>query len=54
MIFGISMIIMFIGRVPFRFLLTYIGLGVAGVILFALLLTVVLKDQQGTGLEKQD
>jgi cell division protein FtsW len=46
MIFGISMIIMFIGRVPFRFLLTYVGLGVAGVVLFALLLTVVRKDNR--------
>ncbi len=46
MIFGISMIIMFIGRVPFRFLLTYIGLGVAGVILFALLLSMVSKTNR--------
>ena len=46
MIFGISMIIMFIGRVPFRFLLTYIGIGVAGVILFAVLLTMVSKDNR--------
>ncbi len=46
MIFGISMIIMFIGRVPLRFLLTYVGLGVAGVILFALLLTVISKDNR--------
>ncbi len=43
MIFGISLIIMFIGRVPFRFLLTYVGIGVAGVILFAVLLTMVSK-----------
>ena len=54
MIFGISLIIMFIGRVPFRFLLTYVGIGVAGVILFAVLLTMVSKDQQGAGMEKQD
>ncbi len=46
MIFGISMVIMFIGRVPFRFLLTYIGLGVVGVILFAVLLTMVSKDNR--------
>ena len=46
MIFGISLIIMFIGRVPFRFLLTYVGLGVAGVILFALLLTMVSKTNR--------
>jgi cell division protein FtsW len=43
MIFGISMIILFIGRVPFRFILTYIGIGVVGVILFAVLLTMVSK-----------
>ena len=30
MIFGISMIIMFIGRVPFKFLLAYVGMGVVG------------------------
>jgi len=46
MIFGISMIIMFIGRVPFRFILTYIGMGVVGVILFAVLLTMVAKDNR--------
>jgi cell division protein FtsW len=46
MIFGISLIIMFIGRVPFRFLLTYVGLGVAGVLLFALLLTMVSKTNR--------
>jgi cell division protein FtsW len=44
MIFGISMIILFIGRVPFRFLLTYAGLGLAAVILFASLLLVFKKD----------
>ena len=38
MIFGICILIMFIGRVPFRFLLAYIGIGVAGVLLFAVLL----------------
>jgi cell division protein FtsW len=46
MIFGISLIIMFIGRVPFRFLLTYVGIGVAGVILFAVLLTMVSKTNR--------
>jgi cell division protein FtsW len=46
MIFGISMIILFIGRVPFRFLLTYIGLAVVGVILFAILLTMVTKTNR--------
>jgi cell division protein FtsW len=38
MVFGISMIIMFIGRVPFKYLLAYVGIAVAGVVLFAMLL----------------
>jgi cell division protein FtsW len=46
MIFGISLIIMFIGRVPFRFILTYVGMGVVLVILFALLLTMVSKTNR--------
>lgn len=44
MIFMISMIILYIGRVPFKFLLTYAGLGLAGVILFASLLLIFKKD----------
>ena len=44
MIFGISMIILYIGRVPFKFLLTYAGMGLAAVILFASLLLVFKKD----------
>jgi cell division protein FtsW len=39
MVFGISMIIMFIGRVPFKYLLAYVGIAVAGVVLFAMLLS---------------
>jgi cell division protein FtsW len=35
------MIIMFIGRVPVRFLLAYIGMGAAGVLLFAMILSAV-------------
>lgn len=46
MIFGISMLIMFIGRVPFKYLLAYIGMAAAGVVLFALVLTVVTKDNR--------
>ncbi len=46
MIFGICMIIMFIGRVPFRFLLFYLVMGVVGVVLFAMVLTVVTKDNR--------
>ncbi len=46
MIFGISIIIMYIGRVPFKFLLAYIGMAAIGVVLFALVLTVVSKDNR--------
>ena len=46
MIFGISMIIMFIGRVPFKFLLAYIGMGILGVIMFAMVLSVITKDNR--------
>jgi cell division protein FtsW len=44
MIFMISMIILFIGRVPVRFLLAYAGMGLVAVILFASLLLVFRKD----------
>lgn len=46
MIFGISMIIMFIGRVPIKFLLAYVGMAVVGVVFFAMVLTVVKKDNR--------
>jgi len=46
MIFGMSMIILFIGRVPFKFLLAYAGIAVVGVVLFAMVLTVVTKDNR--------
>jgi cell division protein FtsW len=46
MVFGISMIIMFIGRVPFKFLIAYLGIAVVGVILFAMVLTVVAKSNR--------
>jgi cell division protein FtsW len=46
MIFGISLVIMFIGRVPFRFLLTYVGIGVVTVILFAMMLTMVSRTNR--------
>ncbi|NSW93756.1 MAG: FtsW/RodA/SpoVE family cell cycle protein [Bacteroidales bacterium] len=46
MVFGISIVIMFIGRVPFKFLLAYIGMAVAGVVLFAMVLSVVSKDNR--------
>src|SRR5512133_2065699 len=43
MIFAISMIILFVGRVPFKFLMAYAGMGLATVILFAALLMVIKK-----------
>jgi len=46
MVFGISMIIMFIGRVPFKFLIAYLGIAVVGVILFAMVLVVVTKSNR--------
>jgi cell division protein FtsW len=46
MIFGMSIIIMFIGRVPFKYLIAYTGMAVAGVVLFALVLTFVTKDNR--------
>jgi cell division protein FtsW len=46
MIFGISMVIMFIGRVPFKYLLAYVGMAAAGVILFATVLTLVTEDNR--------
>ncbi|MBK7131468.1 MAG: FtsW/RodA/SpoVE family cell cycle protein [Bacteroidales bacterium] len=46
MIFGISIIILFIGRVPFKFLLAYIGIAVVAIVLFAMVLTVVMKSNR--------
>lgn len=46
MIFTVSMIIMFIGRVPFRFLLAYAGMALAGLIIVALLLSLFTKDNR--------
>ncbi len=41
MIFGISMIILFIGRVPFKYLIAYLGIAIACVVLFALMLSLI-------------
>lgn len=46
MIFGISIIIMFIGRVPMKYLLAYAGIAIAGILLFAMVLTMVTKDNR--------
>ena len=39
MIFGIALVIMFIGRIPVRFLLSYVGMAVVGIVLFAMVLS---------------
>lgn len=46
MIIGICMIILFVGRVPFKFLLAYLGIALAGVVLLATILTVVAKSNR--------
>ena len=46
MIFGICILIMFIGGVPFKYLLAYIGLAVVFIILFALLLWMIREDNR--------
>ncbi len=46
MVFGISMIILFIGRIPFKYLLAYVGMAVVGVVLFAMVLVVVSKSNR--------
>ena len=46
MIFGISIVILFIGRVPFKFLLAYIGIALVAIVLFALVLTIVMKSNR--------
>jgi cell division protein FtsW len=46
MIFGISMIILFIGRIPWKFLAAYVGMAVVGIILIAMVLTVVVKSNR--------
>jgi cell division protein FtsW len=43
MIFMISLIIMYIGRVPFKFLLAYTGMAVVGVVVFGIVGCVVCK-----------
>ncbi|MBG0857884.1 MAG: FtsW/RodA/SpoVE family cell cycle protein [Bacteroidales bacterium] len=44
LIFGTSLIIMFIGRIPFRFIIAFIGLAIAGAALLILLMMYVFKD----------
>jgi cell division protein FtsW len=53
MVFGISMIIMFIGRVPFKFLLAYVGIAVVGVVIFASVLIMVSDDNRVSTWERR-
>jgi cell division protein FtsW len=46
MVFGISMIILYIGRVPFKFLLAYAGIALIAIVMFAMVLTMVTKDNR--------
>jgi cell division protein FtsW len=46
MIFGISMIIMYIGRVPFKYLIAFVGIGVIAVLIFAMVLMAVKKENR--------
>jgi cell division protein FtsW len=41
MIYGICLILLFVGRVPVRFLFAYVGMAIVGIILFALILSVI-------------
>lgn len=53
MVFGISMTIMFIGHVPIKFLLAYVGIAVVGVVLFASVLMMVSDDNRVATWEKR-
>jgi len=46
LIFGICMLILFIGRVPFKFIMAWLGMAIAGVILIALLLDVATETNR--------
>lgn len=48
MIFGMTLLIMFIGRMPVKFLLAWLGMAVAAVIIFALLLDLVSENNRVT------
>jgi cell division protein FtsW len=53
MVFGISMIIMFIGRVPFRFLLAYAGMAIVGIVIIAGFLMLVSDENRVKTWEKR-
>jgi cell division protein FtsW len=46
MIFGMSLLIMFIGRMPVKYLLAWMGMAVAAIIVFALLLDLVSENNR--------
>lgn len=46
LVFIVCMIILFIGRVPVKFLLAYVGLAIAGVIVLTLFLSIFTKDNR--------
>lgn len=46
MIFGMALLIMFIGRMPVKYLLAWLGMAIAAVILFALLLDLVTENNR--------
>ncbi|MFP4488358.1 MAG: FtsW/RodA/SpoVE family cell cycle protein [Bacteroidales bacterium] len=46
MIFGVALIIMFIGRVPVKFLFAWLGMALAAIILFAMLLDLVTDNNR--------
>jgi cell division protein FtsW len=46
MIFGICMIILYVGRVPVKFLLAYGGMAIVLILIFAAVLTFIVKDNR--------
>ncbi len=53
MVFGISLIIMYIGRVPIRFLLSFLGIAVVGALIIAAVLLTVSDDNRVKTWEKR-
>lgn len=46
MIFGMSLIIMFIGRMPFKYIMAWLGIAVAAIIIFALVLDLATENNR--------
>jgi cell division protein FtsW len=46
MVFGMSMVIMFVGRVPIKFIFTYVGLAIVAVFIIAMLLMAFTKSNR--------